>query len=129
MPAAARENVPANTVYLGRYTYGATLRDVLREPSRGEEMLAAQRDVYCKQEIGRARSGGRRGYIFVLLSDEPRPEDRRRDGSGRQLLASLLGHDIARGLTKVVCGPLDHRIRARKSNVIRHAVEVMAEAR
>jgi hypothetical protein len=90
MLAAACENVPTNTVYLGRYTYGVTLRDVLREPSRGEEMLAAQRDVYSKQEIERARSGGRRGYIFVLRSDEPRPEDRR-DGSGRQLLASLLG--------------------------------------
>jgi hypothetical protein len=75
MLAAARENVPINTVYLGRYTYGVTLRDVLREPSRVEEMLAAQRDVYCKQEIERARSGGRRGYIFVLLSDQPRPEE------------------------------------------------------
>jgi hypothetical protein len=75
MLAAARENVPTNTVYLGRYTYGVTLRDVLREPSRAEEVVAAQRDVYCKQEIERARSGGRRGYIFVLLSDQPRPEE------------------------------------------------------
>src|SRR5262249_31534845 len=75
MLAAARKNVPINTVYLARYTYGVTLRDVLREPSRTEEKLAAQRDVYCKQEIERARSGGRRGYIFVLLSDQPRPEE------------------------------------------------------
>ena len=56
MLAAARKNVPINTVYLGRYTYGVTLRDVLREPSRAEELLAAQRDVYCKQEIERGRS-------------------------------------------------------------------------
>ena len=75
MIAAARKNVPINTVYLARYTYGVTLRDLLREPSRTEEKLAAQRDVYCKQEIERARSGGRRGYIFVLLSDQPRPEE------------------------------------------------------
>jgi hypothetical protein len=73
--AAARKNVPINTVYLSQYTYGVTLRDVLREPSRAEETLAAQRDVYCKQEIERARGGGRRGYIFLLLSDQPRPEE------------------------------------------------------
>ena len=56
MLAAACENVPTNTVYLGRYTYGVTLRDVLREPSRGEEMLAAQRDVGIKsrKEHGKA---------------------------------------------------------------------------
>jgi hypothetical protein len=71
MLAAARQNVPTNTVYLARYTYGVSLRDVLREPSRVEELLAARRDEYCRQEIERARSGGRPGDVFVLLSDQP----------------------------------------------------------
>jgi hypothetical protein len=75
MLASARANVPTNTVYSGRETYGITLRDLLREPSRAGEMLRARRDDYCNQEIERARSGGRPGDIFVLLSDQPRPDE------------------------------------------------------
>jgi hypothetical protein len=75
MLAAARANVPTNTVYLSRYTHGFTWRDLLREPSRAEEMLMARRDEYCKQEIERARGGGRPGDLFVLLSDQPRPNE------------------------------------------------------
>jgi hypothetical protein len=75
MLAAARANVPTNTVYSGRETYGITLRDLLREPSRAGAMLRARRDDYCNQEIERARSGGRPGDIFVLLSDQPRPDE------------------------------------------------------
>jgi hypothetical protein len=74
MLAAARQNVPTNTVYLDRYTYGASVRDLLREPSRTDDLLRARRDEYCKQEIERARSGGRLGDVFVLLSDQPRSE-------------------------------------------------------
>ena len=58
MLEAACENVPTNTVYLRRYTYGVTLRDVLREPSRAEEMLAAQRDVGIKSRKEHGRTGG-----------------------------------------------------------------------
>jgi hypothetical protein len=47
--------------HLGRYTYGVILRDVLREPSRAEEMLASQRDVYCKQ------AGAERGTSRLYL--------------------------------------------------------------
>jgi hypothetical protein len=75
MLAAARANVPTNTVYLARYTYGLTLRDLLREPTRADEMLIARRNEYCKQEIERARSGRDPGHVVVLLSDQPRPED------------------------------------------------------
>ena len=76
MLAAARANVPTNTVYLSRYTYGVTSLDALRDPSRAREgWLAARRDDYCKQEIDRARAGGRPGDIFVLLSDQPLSEE------------------------------------------------------
>jgi hypothetical protein len=75
MLASARANVPTNTVYSGRESYGLTWRDLLREPSRAREMLKARRDVYCKQEIERARSGGRPGDVFVLLSDQPRRDE------------------------------------------------------
>jgi hypothetical protein len=73
MLAAARGNVPTNTVYLARYTFGLTVADVLRAPSSAGEI--ARHDDYCKQEIERARSGGRPGDLFVLLSDQPRPEE------------------------------------------------------
>jgi hypothetical protein len=75
MLAAARANIPTNTVYSGRESYGVTWRDLLREPTRAGEMLKARRDDYCKQEIDRARSGGRRGDVFVLLSDQPPPDE------------------------------------------------------
>ena len=35
----------------------------------------ARRDEYCKHEIERARTGGRPGDLFVLLSDQPRPDE------------------------------------------------------
>jgi len=73
MLAAARANVPTNTVYSARESYGVTWRDLLREPSRAGEMLRARRDDYCKREIERAQRGGRPGDVFVLLSDRPRP--------------------------------------------------------
>lgn len=80
MLAAARANVPTNdvylaTVYLSPEAYGLTWRDLLREPSRAGEMVRARRDDYCKREIERARSGGRPGDVFVLLSDQPRPDE------------------------------------------------------
>jgi hypothetical protein len=75
MLAAARVNVPTNTVYSGRESYGLTLRDLLREPSRAGEMLRAHRHDYCAREIERARRGGRPGDVFVLLSDQPRPDE------------------------------------------------------
>jgi uncharacterized protein DUF6311 len=75
MLAAARANVPINAVYLARYTYGLTLADVLRAPSRVGDMLIGRHEDYCKQEIERARSGGRPGDVFVLLGDQPRPDD------------------------------------------------------
>ena len=76
MLAAARANVPTNTAYLDRYTYGVTSLDALRDLSRAREgWLAARRDDYCKQEIDRARAGGRPGDIFVLLSDQPLSEE------------------------------------------------------
>jgi hypothetical protein len=75
MLAAARANVPTNTVYSGRESYGVTLRDLLREPSRAGEMLRARRHDYCAREIERARRGGRPGDVFVLLSDQPRPDE------------------------------------------------------
>jgi hypothetical protein len=73
MLAAARANVPTNTVYLARDTYGVTWRDVLREPSRAEEMVRSRRDDYCEKEIEKARSGGGPGDVLVLLSKQPRP--------------------------------------------------------
>ena len=77
MLAAAQVNVPTNTVYLSleSYTYGLTLLEVLRVPSRAIEMWHAKRDEYCKQEVELARSGGRPGDVIVLLSDRPRTEE------------------------------------------------------
>jgi hypothetical protein len=75
MLAMARMSVPTNTVTLARQSFGLTLSDVLRAPSRAFEMKEARRDEYCNQEIERARSGGRLGDIVVLLSEKPRQED------------------------------------------------------
>jgi hypothetical protein len=71
MLAAARANVPTNTVYLARQRYGLTLRDVLRAPSRAKEMLEARRSEYCEREIEAARQGGPTGGVLVLLADQP----------------------------------------------------------
>jgi hypothetical protein len=75
MLAAAQANVSINTVYQARYSYGLTLSDILRAPSRAVEMWHRKRDDYCKREIERARSGGRPGDVIVLLSDRPRTEE------------------------------------------------------
>ena len=76
MLATARANIPTNSVYLGRYTFGITAIDVLRDPSRARQSsLVARRDDYCKQEIDRARSGGLPGDVLVLLSEQPRPDE------------------------------------------------------
>jgi hypothetical protein len=74
MLAAARANVPTNTVYLARQTYGLTLRDVLRAPTRGSELLDARRAAYCRDESERARTNLPRGEIRVLLAEPPPQE-------------------------------------------------------
>lgn len=74
MLAAARANVPTNTVYLARQSYGLSLRDVLRSPARAGQMLRVRRSEYCRHEIERARRGGGPGDVFVLLSDRPRQQ-------------------------------------------------------
>lgn len=73
--ATAKMNVPINTVYWGRQTYGLTLSDFMRAPSRAVEMLRARRNDYCNQEVEQARSGGHPGDVFLLLSDRPRTEE------------------------------------------------------
>ncbi|MBO0735856.1 MAG: hypothetical protein J2P48_04705 [Alphaproteobacteria bacterium] len=76
MLASARANIPINSVYLARYSYGLTIGDVLRQPSHAGEMLVVRHEDYCRQEMERARSGGGRpGDVVILLSDQPRPED------------------------------------------------------
>ena len=76
MLAAARANIPTNSVYAARYTYGVSALDVLRDPSQaGEVSLQARRHDYCNQEIERARSGGHPGNVLVLLSDQPRSDE------------------------------------------------------
>lgn len=75
MLAAARMNVPTNTVYSLRRRFGLTFSDVMRAPSQAADMLMARRDQYCRQEIENARRGGRPGDLIVLLSDRPRPEE------------------------------------------------------
>jgi len=75
MLATARANVPTNTVYLSRQSYGVTLRDILRAPSRFREMKQERRDEYCEREIEQARGGGRPGEVFVLLADQPRQQE------------------------------------------------------
>jgi hypothetical protein len=75
MLATAQANVPTNTVYMARYTYGLTSLDLLRAPSRAGEMFMKMRDDYCNKESDRARSGGYPGDVVVLLSDRPRQEE------------------------------------------------------
>jgi hypothetical protein len=75
MLAAARMNVPTNTVFSARPRVDLTILSLMRAPSRAVEMLIARRDQYCKQEIEDTRSGGRPGDLTVLLSDRPRPEE------------------------------------------------------
>jgi hypothetical protein len=76
MLAAARVNVPINTVYMAQYTWGTSWLDYLRETGPTRMMLAqARRDDYCSQEIERARSGGRPGDVLVLLSNQPPPDE------------------------------------------------------
>jgi hypothetical protein len=74
MLAAARMNVPTNTVYSARQFYGLTFLDLMRAPWRAG-MLRARRDDYCEQEVGQARSDRRPGDVTVLLSDRPRTEE------------------------------------------------------
>jgi hypothetical protein len=71
MLAAARAGVPTNTVYLARQTYGLTLRDVLRAPTRGSELLDARRSAYCRDENERTRASLSNGEIRVLLAEQP----------------------------------------------------------
>jgi hypothetical protein len=72
MLATARANVPTNTVFLGRESFGVSLRDVLRAPARVDEMLLTSRTAYCEQEVEQAQRAGRPGDVLVLLSDQPR---------------------------------------------------------
>ena len=75
MLAAARANVPTNTVYLARESYNLTLYDVLRAPSRFFDILRARADAYCNHEVKRARRGGDPGTVVVLLSDRPKQQE------------------------------------------------------
>jgi Family of unknown function (DUF6311) len=75
MLAAARANVPTNTVYSARQSYGLTWSDVLRAPAHYPEMLRTRRTAYCAQEIEQARRAGRPGDVFVLLSNRPRQQE------------------------------------------------------
>ncbi|MBV8739394.1 MAG: hypothetical protein JO007_19505 [Alphaproteobacteria bacterium] len=74
MLAAARADVPTNTVYMARQSYGLGWWDVLRRPARGAEMFEEHRSQYCQREIEQVRNGGRPDDVFVLLSDRPRLE-------------------------------------------------------
>ena len=75
MLAAARANVPINSVYNSRESYGLSLFNVLRAPFRIGEMLQERATAYCEQEVEQARRVGHPGDVFVLLSDQPRPQD------------------------------------------------------
>ena len=78
MLATARMNVPTNTVYSARESYGLTVLDLLRAPWRADEMLRmlrARRDGYCKHEIEQARGSRPPWNVIVLLSDRPRTEE------------------------------------------------------
>lgn len=76
MLAAARANVPTNTVKNARETYGLTLLDVLRAPGHHFlTMVNARAVADCRQEIEAARRGGHPGDVFVLLSDRPRQQE------------------------------------------------------
>jgi hypothetical protein len=71
MLAAARADVPTNTVYSARQSYGLGWRDALRAPSHFAGLLQARRAEYCRHEIEAARLRGEPGRILVLLSDQP----------------------------------------------------------
>jgi hypothetical protein len=70
MLATARANIPTNSVDLARESYSLGLRELLRAPSRYDEMLRASRIAYCEQEVEQAQRGGRPGEILVLLADQ-----------------------------------------------------------
>jgi hypothetical protein len=74
MLAAARANVPINSVYNARESYGLSLSDVLRAPFRIGEMLRARATDYCEQEVDQTQRGRHPGDVFVLLSDQPRDQ-------------------------------------------------------
>ncbi len=74
MLAAARANVPTNTVLLSRQSYGLSLRDALRSPFSTGKMARAQA-TYCEQEVEQARRGGRPGDVLVLLSGQPQQQE------------------------------------------------------
>jgi hypothetical protein len=69
--AAARANVPINSVYSARESYGLSLLDILRAPAHAKEMLRMRAAAYCPEEIEQARGSGQPGDIFVLLTDRP----------------------------------------------------------
>jgi hypothetical protein len=72
MLATARADVPTNSVYLARQTYGLTLRDVLRAPSRASEMLDDWRAAYCARESEAAHDDRlSAGDTLVLLAARP----------------------------------------------------------
>jgi hypothetical protein len=75
MLATARMNVPTNTVYLARQSFGLSGFRVIRAPSRAVELREALHDQYCQQEIEYAVIGGPPGELVVLLSDRPRQEE------------------------------------------------------
>jgi len=75
MLASAWANVPTNTLYSSRQSYGLTLRDVLQAPDRVEQMLRASAAAYCRQETDRAQRGGDPGEIFVFLADRPQQQE------------------------------------------------------
>jgi hypothetical protein len=75
MLAAAMMNVPTNTVYLARQSFGLSLFEVIRAPSRAVELRESLHEQYCDQEIEYARSGRRAGELLMLLSDRPRQEE------------------------------------------------------
>jgi hypothetical protein len=71
MLAAARANVPINSVYSARESYGLSLLDILRAPAHAKEMLRMRTAAYCQEEIEQARGSGQPGDIFVLLTERP----------------------------------------------------------
>ncbi|MGH7044822.1 MAG: DUF6311 domain-containing protein [Stellaceae bacterium] len=71
MLAAARANVPTNTVYLARQSYGLDWGDVLRSPSGYMRRLDARRSHYCRHERDELWHDRRPGDVVVLLSGAP----------------------------------------------------------
>jgi hypothetical protein len=74
MLATARANIPTNTVYLSRISYGLTVNEILRTPSRAKELKQQRQVAYCAAEMARARDG-HPGEVLVLLTDQPRQQD------------------------------------------------------